>query len=389
MRTDRLTAEQRLDIAMRCGIPDRVPVAPLIHYFAAACAGLTCADMWRSRRRYRHAMRACFDMVGPWDASYLLDAVSPEAYTWLVPMKMLIPGRDLPEESPAQFLEIEIMKRSDYEWMIRRFKKGDKMAFLELLTKLVRRANTPRLSGARGMLRLLKDAVRQAYCYRQNARIWRRLGATMYYGGGMEAPFDTFSCTRSFEPYINDLMETPEIVAEAAMAAVQGFVITTIASIRITGIPRAMILCHRSSNDFISPGMFRELAFPSLKKICEKLAEHNITIALHCDGNWDLNMEILRELPPNCCTVQLDGFSDIFRARRVLGNHISILGDVPPMMLCEAEPHDVDAYCRRLIEEVGGNGAFTLGAGCEIPYNAKKENVRVMIESVRKYGYYN
>ncbi len=34
-----------------------------------------------------------------------------------------------------QLLEVEIMNRSDYEWMIRRFKKGDKMAFLELLER--------------------------------------------------------------------------------------------------------------------------------------------------------------------------------------------------------------------------------------------------------------
>ncbi|MCP4643009.1 MAG: uroporphyrinogen-III decarboxylase, partial [bacterium] len=41
-----------------------------------------------------------------------------------------------------------------------------------------------------------------------------------------------------------------------------------------------------------------------------------------------------------------------------------------------------------LIEEVGRDGAFTLGAGCEIPLNAKVENVRAMIGSVKKYGYY-
>ena len=111
-------------------------------------------------------------------------------------------------------------------------------------------------------------------------------------------------------------------------------------------------------------------------------------LALHCDGNWDKNMEVLADLPPNVCTVQLDGASDIFRARKILGPDISILGDVSPLMLYMAEPEEVDAYCKRLIEEVGADGAFTLGAGCEIPYNAKIENVKTMNESVRKYGYY-
>jgi hypothetical protein len=383
-----MTSEQRLDVAMRCGVPDRVPVAPLIHYFAAACAGYSCADLWWSRKKYREAMKKCFEMVGPWDASYLLDAVSPEAYTWLVPMKMKVPGRELPDDSPAQVLEVEIMKRKDYEWMLKRYKKGDKLAFLALLTKLVRRANSPRLNGARGLGKLAWDGLRQIHYYRQNTRIWKRLGVTMYYGSGMEAPFDTFSCTRSFEPFIDDLMEVPDLVAEAAMAAVSTFMAIARTGRRVLGVNRIMLLCHRSSNDFISPKMFRELTLPSLKKICEKLKREGMLTALHLDGNWDKSMEHLKELPEGCCTAQLDGASDIFRAREILGNHLSILGDVPPLMLYQAEPEEVDAYCKRLIEEVGKDGAFTMGAGCEIPFNARIENVKVMIESVKKYGYY-
>jgi len=388
MAKDILSAEERLDIAMRCGRPDRVPVAPLIHYFAAACAGMSCADLWWSREKYHQAMRTCYDTVGPWDASYLLDAASPEAYTWMVPMKMKTPGRELPDDSPAQFLEEEVMKREDYEWMLRRFRKGDKLAFIALLTKLVMRVNSERLKGRRGLARLYWDGARQVYYYRQNARTWRRLGVAMYYGGGLEAPFDIFSCTRGFEPFIYDLMEVPDLVAEAAMAAVPSFSIAARVSARVTGVKRFMLLCHRTSNGFISPKMFKELAFPSLSKICDKLGRMGILTALHCDGNWDHNMEILAGLPPKVCTVQLDGASDIFRARKILGPEISILGDVPPLMLYMAEPDEIDAYCKRLIEEVGADGAFTLGAGCEVPYNAKVENVRAMIESVRKYGYY-
>ena len=35
---------------------------------------------------------------------------------------------------------------------------------------------------------------------------------------------------------------------------------------------------------------------------------------LHCDGNWDLNWEAMRELPAGCCVAQCDGASDIFKA---------------------------------------------------------------------------
>jgi uroporphyrinogen-III decarboxylase len=280
------------------------------------------------------------------------------------------------------------MKRRDYEWLIKRYRGGDGLAFIALLTRLVRRVNAPRLNGFRGILRLLGDGLRQAHYYRRNTRLWRRLNVAMYYGGGLEAPFDTFSCVRSFEPFIYDLKETPELVAEAALAAIPSFVWAAKACRLVTGVPRFMVLCHRSSNDFISPAMFKELALPSLQRICEELVQLDILPALHCDGKWDFNLEHLKNLPAGACTIQLDGATDIFRARRVLGNQVSILGDVPALMLCLAQPEEVEAYCRRLLEEVGGQGAYTMGAGCEIPYNARLENVKAMIESVRKFGYY-
>ena len=48
----------------------------------------------------------------------------------------------------------------------------------------------------------------------------------------------------------------------------------------------------------------------------------------------------------------------------------------------------MDEYCHRLIEEVGKGGGFILAAGCEMAPNAKPENVKAMLESVIKYGYY-
>ena len=67
-------------------------------------------------------------------------------------------------------------------------------------------------------------------------------------------------------------------------------------------------------------------------------------------------------------------------ARRKLGGHC-IFGDVPATMLAFGGEEDVTAYCKMLIREIGADGRFILGAGCEIPPNAKPENVRAMLRA--------
>jgi len=54
------------------------------------------------------------------------------------------------------------------------------------------------------------------------------------------------------------------------------------------------------------------------------------------------------------------------------------MGDVPAAMLYLDKPESVYAYCTKLIRELGPKG-FILQSGCDIPANAKLENVKAMV----------
>jgi uroporphyrinogen-III decarboxylase len=84
----------------------------------------------------------------------------------------------------------------------------------------------------------------------------------------------------------------------------------------------------------------------------------------------------------------MDGMTDIFRAKEEIGDHMCIFGDVSASRLVMGSPQEVDEYCHRLIEEVGKGGGFILAGGCEIPANSRPENLKALINSVYKYGYY-
>jgi len=88
------------------------------------------------------------------------------------------------------------------------------------------------------------------------------------------------------------------------------------------------------------------------------------------------------QVPKGSVHIELDGMTDIEKAYEILGGYQSIRGDVPATMMCYGTPDEVSQYCDKLIN-MGMKGGFMLGSGCEIPMNAKPENIKAMIDAVR------
>ena len=134
----------------------------------------------------------------------------------------------------------------------------------------------------------------------------------------------------------------------------------------------------------MSPKMHRRFCLPYLKRMVDALYSEGIVLFLHADSNWTLHLESFKELPPHSVVLELDGATDIFKAKEVLDGHICLLGDVPCTRLTIGNVEDVKVYCRRLVNVIGEGGGFILGSGCTVPINAKTENVEAMLQAVRK-----
>jgi Uroporphyrinogen decarboxylase (URO-D) len=385
---DTMTAEERLRAVINLQVPDRVPVCPFIYYFAAKFAGITVYELWSEPAKYRAAIERCFEKLGPWDVYYPVNPRSPEVYTFIMPMVAKWPGRDLPADSICQLLEEEVMKAEDYAWTIDLGERWGSLSYIPFFMKMISRAWEHLDDGWRTWAYIVPRLAVNLAGWRWEFESFKRRGATVLYGFLPEAAFDSFSLARGLMHFVRDCRDRPDEIARAADALTDGYYFILKLITAIMGVPRVEIFLHRSSNDFISPKTFDELSFPSLKKLVDRLVASGVQCVLHCDGNWDRNLERLRELPAGNCVVQFDGPTDIFLAKQVIGDRMCIMGDVPPDMLVLSSPAEVDEYCHRLIEEVGKGGGFIMGAGCEIPPNANPENVKAMIESVARYGYY-
>lgn len=386
--TDTLTAEERLEAVVRLERPDRVPVALFIYYFAPAHCGIRVSEFMRSRAVYARTMRRVYEDIGPWDIFYNADSFSKLLYSYSAMMRVLWPGVDLPEGPMAQTQELPYMGAEEYDRLLE--SRPFMSDFIFRLRMIPRFCNDAAGCGVlRLSLKIAGELARMICAWRKDFAWYAKRGTVPLMGTVAEMPFDTFSQARSIVDFSMDLFKRPETVRKAALKLTANFAGMLIGVSRLLGVPRVQLFCHRTSNSFLSPAQFEQLAFPSLELAVHRIIEAGMTPILHCDGDWLKNLKILRRLPPRKAIIEFDGFTDLFRAKEELGGHTCIYGDVPAEKLVLGSPQEIQEYCHRLIEEVGKDGGFILSSGCEVPYNARPENLRAMVQTAVRYGVYS
>ncbi|HEY5531552.1 MAG TPA: uroporphyrinogen decarboxylase family protein [Candidatus Anoxymicrobiaceae bacterium] len=392
--TQYMTATERLAAVLDGEMPDRVPCVPLVYYFAAHYTGTPFHDYMTDMKVFRRAMDICFWEIGPWDAFYT-EPITMEApdydmtYGAGTGMKTGRPAGSGEQSQILQLPEAETLMGEDgYAAISSHGFAGIALPYLRFVSELVAGVHDVPADTRFWLGTFMPHLLRMAVRYVSESERWRMRGIPPFIGFSIEAPFDTFSMSRGLIDFSRDLRRRADEVEEASMKLAVGLAKTAGYLCRIARTRRFLLLLHRSSNDFISPRQFKDLAYPSLEYIARYLDKRGIVPILHCDGNWDSNLELMLGLPEGTC-FQFDSATNIFRAREVLGDRFGIMGDVSPVMLCLASPSEVDEYCKNLVEKVGKNGRFILSSGCEVPSTAKAANVKAMVDAVKKYGWYH
>ena len=76
--------------------------------------------------------------------------------------------------------------------------------------------------------------------------------------------------------------------------------------------------------------------------------------------------------------------TDMAAAKRALGGHACIAGNVPTALLALATAEEVERYVTDLLDECATDGGFYLRNGAVLD-DAKAENLKAMIETGRNW----
>ncbi len=365
-----MTPTERVLRTVRFETTDRAPVSAMLDYAAAAWMGMKFSDFELQPKKASEAIEKAFEKMGGWDSIFPSWAIGV-VFTTLLPLKIRVPGIDLPDNVPHQIVEQPIMTPEDYDMAI---KEGMGGLYTEISKRLGRKYDVD----------VVIDTTRKFRPYYGYWEKEKKVHVGM--GGVVTMPADYFSMSRSLPEFSKDLYRRPEKVQEACDATLQDCINLGLMAAESVQNKEMFIGATRASATFMSEKMFLRYFFPGLKEACEQFVDAGYMPLLHFDNDWGPFLEHFLELPKRKCILELDSFTDIFQAKKVLDSHMCLKGDVPATLLSLGTPTEVESYVKRLMEEVGQGGGFILSSGCSVPYDAKFENVQAMIQAGKKYG---
>ncbi|MHB8075855.1 uroporphyrinogen decarboxylase family protein [Desulfosporosinus fructosivorans] len=340
---------------------DRAPVIALYTSFAARTVKMPLSKFVTGSLTSAEAMLETIDIIGGADGiDYGCFYPKTLPLLWLSKVKM--PGVELPNDSMWQVHEQELIKQEDYDRIIN---EGWPNWMVQYLQEKI----SPTL---------LQEVMADAQDTAKILDMWKAKGVPVLCSGTVTVPFEILCGGRSFAKFVRDLYKMPDKVQTAMDSMIPFMTGQALQTSKQLGVDYIWVGGWRAASSMLSQPLWDRFVFPYFEKVINEVIEAGITPILHFDSDWGRDLARFKVFPKGKCILAPDGMTDIFKAKEILGDTMCIMGDVSPSMLTLGTPDEVYKYSRKLIEELGPTG-FILHSGCDIPVDAKLENVQAMV----------
>ncbi len=392
MTKETMSRYERLHAAWNHEEGNRVPVAPVNCYISAYLGGISIREMFLEPDKLMQATAKTREVIGGGGDQEDPNITTLDHLSLLgksgwdqVTLNWRIWDEFPPEGNIPSFFEKPIIE--DYDDVMER----------GALTLFFNKNASPDVFG-----RSIDDFLYYEFEYpKVYAAAWRKFVAEhkvpLMMGGRATIPFELVLYYRGFPQLVRDVMTQPDQVKEMCEWLLEHEILNAFKQAMIMGageVPGAEVIFFQAGvvgPPYVSPKVFEELVWPTLKKGVDMIVNRGFKAHVHMDGDLTSVLDILKDLTRGLPTgkVLLDlEKTNLKKAKQVLGDEICLHGNVPAALLYMGTTEEVDAYCRQLIEDCAAGGGFILSTECETPWNAKPENLKAMIDSASKYGQY-
>ncbi len=212
-------------------------------------------------------------------------------------------------------------------------------------------------------------------------------GFPLEFGAFCKAPFDILGDTlRGTQKILKDMYRRPDKLLEALDVVADYTISSVLSAPNISDIFMVSYPLHKGADGWMSPKQYETFYWPSLKKVMDAFIKEGLIQHMFAEGGYNSRLEIINEFPKGMVCWYFDQ-TDMFRAKRILGDKCAIMGNIPSSLIVTGSPEEIKEHCRKLIEICGQGGGYILAAGA-IPENPKLENLRAMRAAVKEYGVY-
>jgi hypothetical protein len=361
----------RIKKAIACEPVDQIPTIYIGIGFSPKYVGVPTSKILLDEEAAVQVTLDAVDKLGEIDGLNYVPTVKlhvAETLLWLSHIN--IPGREMPEGSLWQVVEKEIMTPDDYDYIV----EHGWQAFLNKYLPNV--IDMDEYQAAMGFMMQNAPSISQRV---------KDAGYVIVSGGISTIPFEPLCGGRSMSKFFLDLYRMPDRVKAAMDVILPELIGLGIGGAQLTGGLGVWIGGWRSASAMLSPKIWDSLVWPYIVEAVNALASQGIVSILHWDQDWTRDLGRLKELPAKQCLLNLDGMTDVRKAKEIVGGHMAILGDVPASIFAAGTPEDIRTYVRDLVRDVGPEGLL-LCPGCDAPINTKPENMEAFVAASREFG---
>jgi len=373
-----MTSKERITVAMKGGIPDRVPVTlglsemVPVRYFTDDYVKFFWIDkipIWKARVEtesdrfgadgYLHLCENPSPFDPPLEVTNVKEKRDEVIYTEIIHTKCgdLSAEYTISRKAPVSRLEPFVKSpEADYEKVM----------------NLLKHPDTKDLS-----------AIKPAY---------KEIGTRAHVGFWISTPIDWWDGLRGTQNMIMDLCDYPGLMKKIFSAYTEYAKTLLNHVLKNTPLDSVGIGGSSTSMSVINPDFHREYSLDFGRIICAVAHKYDKPVQYHMCGKSRAALPITAEMG-------VDGFDalecpptgdvDLAEVKMKFGRKVSLRGNVNSIhVMLNGKPEDVEKDIIRCMASAKEGGGYILGVGDQTPYHTPEENLRAFVEYGKKYGKY-